>query len=276
MVSGSLDDVCVANPPVARKSDISRGFGKASRTYENASRLQRLTGDTMLQHLVYQSAFDEPACILDLGCGTGWFTRKLRQLYPESAITGADLSPDMIRYAQSLSEPDINWLTADAASLPLSGAGFDLIFSNLMIQWCDNPGEVLQECRRLLKPGGRLAICTLVDGTLQELQQAWARADPGRDHVNRFVPMASLLALARAVLPGVVAEKRRVQLPCRSPMALVSELKSLGAGFKGPERRKTITAPGRLRNMCRHYPLGPEGEVTASYQVVWLYWHKPE
>jgi malonyl-CoA O-methyltransferase len=230
----------------------------------------------MLQRLVYQSTFDEPSRILDLGCGTGWFTRKLRHLYPDSEISGVDLSPEMVRHARTLSDPDINWLIADAASLPLAGAGFDLIFSNLMIQWCDNPADVLRECCRLLKPGGRLAVSTLTDGTLRELQQAWHKADPEGIHVNRFVPTASLLALAKAVLPGVVADVRTVQLPSRSPMALISELKSLGAGFKGPERRKTITAPGRLREMCRHYPREPGGEVIASYQTVWLYWHKQD
>lgn len=282
MVDGRTGNAGVADVdvPVARKSDISRAFGKASCTYESASRLQQLTGDAMLQHLVYQSEFDEPSCILDLGCGTGWFTRKLRHLYPQGAITGADLSPDMVRHAKALSEPDISWLIADATSLPLTGAGFDLIFSNLMIQWCDNPGDVLRECYRLLKPGGRMAISTLADGTLKELQQAWGKADPEGRHVNRFVPAASLLALAKTVLPGVVADVRTVSLPYRSPMALVSELKSLGAGFKGPERRKTLTAQGRLRAMCKHYPRNdprkPDGEVIASYQTVWLYWHKPE
>jgi len=276
MANGGMSSLCVADKPVILKSDIARAFGKASTTYESASRLQRLTGNVMLKRLARQPDFEAPPAILDLGCGTGWFTRKLQQLYPVSRVTGADLSPGMIEHAQSLSDPKLNWLVADAGYLPLPDSGFDLIFSNLMIQWCEHPNEVLHECWRLLKPGGRLMISTLVDGALWELKQAWSKADPGRAHVNRFETFAALSALVSAELPGAVAEARTIRLPYNSPMALVSELKFLGAGYKGSERRKTVTAPGRLREMCRQYPIGPNGEVIASYETAWIYWQKPE
>lgn len=253
---------------------IAQGFGKACTTYESNSRLQRLTGDAMLEKLTCQPNGRLPLRILDLGCGTGWFTRRLQQHYPESQMTGADLSPGMIAHAESKSHSGINWLVADAGHLPLPDSRFDLIFSNLMIQWCDDPTEVLNECRRLLKPNGRLMISTLVDGTLRELRQAWAKADPGRIHVNHFEPFGSLSALVKAELPDVVAETRTIGLPYNSPVALAHELKFIGAGYKGSERRKSVTAPGRLRAMCQQYPVGPKGEVLASYETAWFYWQK--
>lgn len=264
----------VASKPVARKSDIARGFGKACDTYESASRLQRLTGNAMLERLACQPGSGRPLRILDLGCGTGWFTRILQQHFPESQVTGADLSPGMIAHAGLQSHPKIRWLVADAGHLPLPDARFDLVFSNLMIQWCDDPKEVLNECRRLLKPNGRLMISTLVDGTLRELRQAWAKADPGRVHVNHFERFDALSALVKAELPEAVSEARTIGLPYHSPVALAHELKFIGAGFKGRERRRSVTAPGRLRAMCKHYPVGPKGEVLASYEAAWFYWQK--
>lgn len=57
-------------------------------------------------------------------------------------------------------------------------------------------------------------------------------------------------------------------------MALNRELKHLGAVFKGEERRRTITAPGRFKAMCAAYPKQGNGEIIASYHAGWLYWEK--
>lgn len=92
----------------------------------------------------------------------------------------------MLEQAKASSSETIRWLNADAEQLPVPDNSTDLIFSNLMIQWSTRPELVLAECQRILKPGGILAISTLLAGTLEELKQAWAYADPGRPHVNRF------------------------------------------------------------------------------------------
>jgi len=254
----------------AAKSDIAREFGRASKTYEQVSRLQRQMGDAMLASLARKNA--APQTILDLGCGTGWFTRKLQALFPEASVVGVDLSPGMIEKARSASPDSIQWLTADAESLPFSSDTYDLIFSNLMIQWCQHPQGVLSQCRRLLKPGGRLAVSTLLDGTLRELKQAWSVADPGQPHVNRFEQREAWRRLSDDVLPGSEVVTETIRLPYDSPMALNRELKLLGAGFKGGERRKSITGPKRLKAMCSAYPKSDMDGCMASYVAGWIYW----
>lgn len=258
--------------PVAFKDDIARDFGVASATYEQASRLQRLTGNAMLQTLVAGPALSSQHRILDLGCGTGWFTRRLKEFWPDCQLAGVDLSPGMIRQARQQTAADVHWLQADAESLPLPDQSFDIIFSNLMIQWCDHPEQVLRECRRLLRPGGRLVVSTLLEGTLRELKQAWQMADPGIEHVNRFTSGGHIRQLVDAALPGAELETRTIELPYRSPLELARELKHLGAVYKGAARRKTVTAPGRVNAMCRHYPAAPDGTVTASYEAAWVFW----
>ncbi|MBY6033499.1 malonyl-ACP O-methyltransferase BioC [Marinobacter daepoensis] len=253
------------------KQSIARGFGGASGTYDNASRLQKVMGDAMCAELAGAFA---PRSVLDLGCGTGWFTRKLLEQYPDATVTGADLSPGMLVRASGGSPESISWLQADAEQLPLADSSVDLIFSNLMIQWSARPEKILRECLRILRPGGRLAISTLLDGTLSELKQAWAEADPGRAHVNRFVPEAQWQGLVKSVMPGAAQVTETIVLPYRSPMHLNRELKELGAVFKGEERRRTVTAPGRFRSMCRAYPTHSDGLVSASYLAGWIYWRK--
>src|SRR5690606_11880700 len=93
------------------KQSIARGFGGASATYDGASRLQKIMGDAMLAELADTPV---PDSVLDLGCGTGWFSRKFAEQYPHSAVTGADLSPGMLAEAANRSAGSIHWLHADA------------------------------------------------------------------------------------------------------------------------------------------------------------------
>ncbi|WP_223794029.1 malonyl-ACP O-methyltransferase BioC [Marinobacter sp. F4216] len=261
---------CQNDLPIADKVDIAREFGVASATYEQASRLQRLMGNVMIAELSRAGFQGERA--LDVGCGTGWFTRALAGMASVGRVTGVDLSAGMVERARNNVTGDVSWLVADAEHLPLPDDSVDLIFSNLMIQWCSDPVPVLLECRRLLRPGGRLMLSTLMDGTLNELKKAWEVADPGRPHVNRFEPEHRLRELVTQALPGAQFVRRTIALPYDSPLALTGELKQLGAGFKGDARRKTLTGPGRVRAMCKAYPRQPDGSVAASYEAAWVYW----
>ncbi|KEF31550.1 biotin synthesis protein [Marinobacter nitratireducens] len=254
---------------IALKPDIAREFGSASKTYERVSRLQRLMGDDMIQRL---GRIAPAGHVLDLGCGTGWFTRQLADMLPDSAVTGMDLSPGMIDHASQTSKCVSSWLVGDAEHIPFPDDSVDLLFSNLMLQWCADPRVVFRECRRVLRPGGRLMISSLLDGTLAELRQAWAAADHGVEHVNQFLPETDFVRYVDEVLPGARVDARSLQLEYDSPMGLVGELKKLGAGYKGGQRRMSLTGPGRWRRMCDQYPLADDGRVLGTYEAVWVDW----
>ncbi len=270
-VSGSGQAPGVMSSSIADKSLIASQFGGASKTYDGASRLQRIMGDEMLGALKLAGDDLRPRRILDLGCGTGWFTRKIAQTWP-CQVTGVDLSPGMIKQASERSEQGIELMVADAESLPVPSNSFDVVFSNLMVQWCDDPRTVFAECRRVLRPGGRLVLSTLLEGTLGELKQAWAEADPGQQHINRFESETALRQRVEAVLPDARLDTRTIALPYASPMALAAELRLLGAGFKSESRRRTLTAPGRVRTMCLSYPKQSDGTIIASYEAAWVSW----
>lgn len=105
---------------------------------------------------------DSPKAILDLGCSVGMSTSALQKLYPNATLTGLDLSPYFLAVAQYKSQPHsaINWVHAAAESTGLPDASFDLVSSFLMFH--ELPAEashqIIQEARRLLRPGGHLAI----------------------------------------------------------------------------------------------------------------------
>ena len=106
---------------------------------------------------------NEPQDILDLGCSVGMSTFALQKVYPHAKITGLDLSPYFLAVAQYRSQQrhaTINWIHALAESTGLSDASFDLISIFLVCHELPQAAtrQIFAEARRLLRPGGHLAI----------------------------------------------------------------------------------------------------------------------
>ncbi len=104
-----------------------------------------------------------PRDILDMGCSVGMSTFALQEIYPQAQVTGLDLSPYFLAVAHYNSvqrHRQINWVHAQAESTGLQNESFDLISICLMCH--ELPQSVTQqifaEARRLLRPGGYLAI----------------------------------------------------------------------------------------------------------------------
>ena len=148
-------------------------------------------------------------------------SRALKRRYPASLVVAADIAPGMLARAKAQSR----WLRrfervrADAYSLPFRDGAFDLVFSNLMLQWCDDLDAVFAEIARVLKPGGLLLFSTFGPGTLAELREAWAASGDAGNHVNHFFDphaLGSALMHARARRTGARRGSHRRRLPGRA------------------------------------------------------------
>lgn len=111
-----------------------------------------------------------PRDIVDLGCSVGMSTFALHELYPESALVGVDLSPYFLSVAQYRSQQrnlDVKWVHAPAESTGLPDASCDLVSACLMFhELPQTPSrQIFQEARRLLRPGGHLAIMDMNPGS---------------------------------------------------------------------------------------------------------------
>lgn len=124
-------------------------------------------GDAMLRqsfHTVLQQQIPTaPQDILDLGCSVGMSTFALQATYPHARITGVDLSPYFLavaHYRAQQQQIPIRWVHAAAETTGLPTASFDLVSAHLLFHELPQSASVaiLQEVRRLLRPGGHLAI----------------------------------------------------------------------------------------------------------------------
>ena len=96
--------------------------------------------------------------LLDVGCGGGLLLRDA--IRRGAAATGLDHSPALVEVARERA-PRATVVEGSADHLPFSDGAFTAVSMVMVFFFFDDPGAVLRECRRVLRPGGRLAIYTV-------------------------------------------------------------------------------------------------------------------
>ncbi|MGW0908497.1 class I SAM-dependent methyltransferase [Streptomyces sp. NPDC002853] len=98
--------------------------------------------------------------VLDAGCGTGRALPALREVVgPSGVVLGADLTPAMLEAATRAGrDRDGQLLLADVSRLPVRDASLDAVFGAGLISHLADPAENLRELRRVVRPGGILAL----------------------------------------------------------------------------------------------------------------------
>lgn len=250
------------------KQQVAESFSKAATTYDSVASLQRDIGETLLQRI----PMCNPLKVMDLGCGTGYFTDKLSQRFANAMLTGLDIAPGMLAYARAhRGLTDVSWVCADAEQLPAHLENYDLIFSSLAIQWCEDITALFASIHRALANNGVAFIATLGPDTLKELRRAWSEVDDYQ-HVNRFLPAETLLqALPQGLEAEYVSTEIKV-LHYQQLKELTQELKGLGAHNMNAGRAKGLTGPARVKAFRSAYEKQrlPQGTLPATYEVYYL------
>lgn len=98
--------------------------------------------------------------VLDLACGTGAVTRLLAaRVGSGGRVVGLDINPGMLAVARAAaSAPNVEWREGSALKMPLPDATFDAAICQQGLQFFPDRSAALSELRRVLKPGGRLAL----------------------------------------------------------------------------------------------------------------------
>ncbi len=252
------------------RPSIRASFDRASSRYDTAAALQSRVSDELVERLEFFKF--QPNVIVDLGAGTGRATEALRSRYRRALVVALDMAPGMLREAQRRQRlfRRFERVCADAMRLPFADSSVDIVFSSLMLQWCDPLDVVFAEVRRVLKPEGFFAFSTFGPDTLKELRAAWAQAD-GYNHVNQFVDMHDIgEALVRAGLVEPVLDVDRIQLTYPNALALMGELKTIGAHNVTAGRSRGLMGRARLARVQAAYEsFSRDGRLPATYEVVY-------
>jgi malonyl-CoA O-methyltransferase len=253
---------------------VRASFDRASASYEAAAVLQSRVADELLTRL--EPFRFTPEVVLDVGAGTGRMTGELKRRYRRALVVAIDLAPGMLREAKRHQQlfRRFERVCGDALRLPVADASVDVVVSSLMLQWCDPPDQAFAEIRRVLKPDGFCAFSTLGPDTLRELRSAWAEADGMAhpyNHVNRFTDMHDVGdAVVRAGLCEPVLDVDRMQLTYPDALALMRDLKTIGAHNVTAGRPRGLLGRARLQRMQNAYEsFRRDGRLPATYEVVY-------
>jgi len=267
------------------KAQVKRSFSSATHTYDEHAVLQREIADRLLGHIDFTKI--TPKRILDVGCGTGYFTRLLCQRFKKAGVTALDLSENMVKATHASHTGRLPWhgrrhhVVSDGCTLPFADGSFDLVTSNLAMQWVPDPMLMMQEMRRVLAPGGLILFSTFGRRTLAELRQSLAEI--AHERAGLVLPFPDVTSLGDSLMQLAVelpvTDSDIFTLTYPSTMALVRELKHIGASSAAIQARPGgLYGRGLLRRLEEIYTSkhrDEEGRIHATFEALYAQaWYK--
>lgn len=241
------------------KRAIAAAFSRAATGYNTAAKLQQESGEILLHigrnHL--------GKSVLDAGCGTGYFSKRWRQLGKK--VLALDLAAGMLHQARLQKAADI-YMLGDIEHIPLVNQKIDICFSNLVVQWCNDLSTALAELYRVTRPGGIILFSTLAEGSLTELGKAWQCVD-GRQHINNFLSLAQIREVCKDYSHNL--EYFSYKLFFNNVITLMRSLKDIGATHLNNGREKGLRGRQSLDILQAAYPI-EGGKYPLSYHLVFV------
>jgi len=240
---------------------IAQRFSAASGIYDEYARVQRQVADAFTGWIVETwKGETQPNVVLDLGCGTGYFSRGLQNAFPQARMMACDWAPEMLNIARKNAD-GIAFFQGDAANF-VAPERANLIASNFCMQWLADIPSALEHHLRHCE---RLAVAMPCDGSFLE----WRRAHEalGCDSGLHRLPNSSAL---RHIMQswydaGLVSnwrwEIRQFTELHADGLAFAHSLKAIGAATPRPGHR-----PVNLRKLFKHLP----SPLTTNYEVLFL------
>jgi malonyl-CoA O-methyltransferase len=227
----------------SRSTAVAESFGASADNYDAHAELQRAVAARLVRLL---PELVRPR-VLELGCGTGLFSRHLLAHYPDGTFVFSDLAPAMVEQCRRRLDPvpRASFAVIDADA-PDGQGTFDLIALSMALHWLLNPLGALQRLRRMLSPRGALVYATL-----------------GRESFAEWRGVLEAEALPSGLveiptLPGVVAEERLV--PDGGALGFLRGMQAIGG--LTPRAGYRPLAPGALRRAIRALDAHHGGRVT--------------
>lgn len=231
------------------KRIISRNFSQSARDYDKHAVLQKEMADRLLSLLPEI----DPRKILDIGCGTGYLTKKLADRFPKAEIIGIDIAPGMIEVAEKQKRGNLSFRVGDGEETEGNNE-YDLVISNASLQWMDVK-KVFFCVAEILEQKGVFAFTTFGPKTLRELKECGFR-------VNDFPAVEELEKQLKPNFNNIFLASQIVRQTFKSIRDLIYHLKELGA--QTTDRDNRVNFPVFKR----------KGEVIATFEKIFAIMYK--
>jgi SAM-dependent methyltransferase len=150
----------------------SYAFGQFQHNEAELERLktQAAAAQALERMILTQAGLKPGMRVLDLACGPGIVSCLLADMAAPGRVLGLDLSAELLVEARAAAGrqglTNLGFQQGNAYGLELEDEQFDFIYARFLFQHLEHPLKALAEARRVLKPGGILAIADVDDGWL--------------------------------------------------------------------------------------------------------------
>lgn len=231
--------------------DVRQRFDLAAADFESVDFVHSTLRKGLLARLAPMAV--DARTVIDLGAATGSAAPLLVKRFRGAHIVAVDISSNMLaltKKRRSWFSP-ISAVQADAGALPFPDHSVDVVFSNLLLPWINDPARLFAEIARVLRDNGLFLFSTLGPDSLEELREAWDDFGPDA-HVRRFPDMHDIGdAAVRAGLRDPVLDVDRLLVTYRSTEALFADLTAIGARNSLRGRNRSLGGARRLQAMAK-------------------------
>lgn len=253
------------------KIKVADSFNRSAQDYAKYAVLQKTVAERLLHRLKFMNI--SPNIIIDAGSGQGGVARKLAKIYKGTQVLQLDLSLNMLCQSKSQDVKFFSkqrYICGDIERSPLAKDVAELIFSSLMLQWCNDLDAAFTQIKKTLKKQGLFLFATLGSDTLKELRASWAEVDTDV-HVNIFMDMHDVGdALTRAGFVGAVMDVEYITLTYDDSYSLMKDLKNLGANNADMGRSKGLTGKNKMESLKTAYEkYRTKGRLPMTYEIVY-------
>jgi SAM-dependent methyltransferase len=154
--------------------------------------------------------------VLDVACGPGLLACEFAHV--ASHVTGIDLTPKMLEQASALQQRlalnNLTWREGDVAHLPFADASFSIVVSRFAFHHLLDPLTVLEEMRRVCRPGGRIVVADSAPSSdkADAFNQMETLRDPSHVRARPVDQLVALFAAAGLPEPAVARDDLRYEL----------------------------------------------------------------
>ncbi|WP_319372314.1 malonyl-ACP O-methyltransferase BioC [uncultured Ilyobacter sp.] len=209
------------------KKKVNRNFSKGAKTYDEYALIQRHMADKLG---IFIEDSEEIFNILEIGCGTGIFSEKILDKFPNSNIDFLDISPEMIKNIKDKlgSREKLNYIVEDIENYKPEKK-YDLIFSNATFQWIQNKKELFGHLDSLINYGGLILFSTFGKDTYCELRESLKAIDSSLEYSQNFISLEELKGILGDRYKILAAEEERVKEEYTCVMDFLKMIKGIGA-----------------------------------------------
>jgi malonyl-CoA O-methyltransferase len=253
--------------------DQRRRLDLAADSIDAADFVQRASADGLFERLEPMRVAARH--VVNLGCGTGLCSARLKQRFPGSRIINLDLSAAMLRRARARRSWFSSWssrnseIQCDAARLPLADDTVDLVFANMLFPYLDDVPGCLQEVSRVLRTDGLFLFATLGPDSFKELREAWQAQG---DDQGRVMPFPDMHVIGDAMvanqLRDPVLDVDYIDINYRDLRSLYRDLSANAARNVLAGRTRSLGGRANLRYMEKNLT-NDAGEISLRMELVY-------